>query len=348
MDISLETRVATRNDSLLQDNMASGVLSNSGDAQRAFRKKVNAQRLDAVAPGNGIAFARDLEHIYNEVVREDYEPNNAMRLFPTNSSVNENMQKHTVRRVSHTGKAEVYRGSMSTNPPGRTASVAQDEESFDVATYVTAIRIRLPDRIAARFTNTDLRSELSLAANQALMDLANDKTFDGDDDHRILGVLNYPYVPKTVSTVDMTSSGTPSDQLAELHRLASEAAKVSKGKYMPDTLVMSIETHDYLSQTKLSLDSEQGSILSEFLADNKYINQVEPVHEMSDAGPGGEEVLFFYRRGNRMAIENVIPQAPRMLPVRTEGYGDLLIPLYMRHGGIIMRKPLNNLVCYLQ
>lgn len=345
----LNIRVARGyNDSLLGDDFRF-IHGQGTDRARHARMQRNAaalERMDAVGSGEGILFARDLEHIYDEVIQEDYKPLNAERLIPTDTSVNEAMQKHTVQSISHAAEVTDYRG-FGDNPASGTAAAKMDRESFSVGTYVTGIRISFTDRLAEQFANTNLRSELSLAANQAMREFLNERTWYGSDEYDILGVLNYPYVPKTVSSVDMTSSGTPADQLAELHRLANELGEYSDNTYMPDTLVAPIPLVNYWSNTKVNLDGDTDTILELFLRHNQYVGSVEGIREMAGAGPNGEDVLYFYRANDRMSCVNVIPKAPTMLPVQQDGPFDLLIPMYMRHGGIIMRKPANNLVVYL-
>lgn len=337
----MQTRVANKQDSLLQDVATFDRL----DSKRLSKARVKktAEKLDSISPGNGLRFARDLEHIYNEVLRTEYSPNNAFRLFPTDTSVPEGARKHTVRRIDHQGEVSIYRGGGG-NKDFRTSGASAEEQSFNVLTYVTGIRLDFFEQQAERFSATSLRSELELAANTAMRDFANEKIWAGDDDHQLLGVLNYPYVPKTVTSVPFDSSSSADAILAEMHRIAHLADEKTNQTFSPNTWLMPPAQYNYVSTAKRSATTDQ-TILQAFEQDSATIDQVEKVHELKGRGPNGEDAHFLYKRDDRRSACNCIVKAPTMLPVIEDGL-DLVIPMYMQHGGMIMRDPLNNLVVY--
>lgn len=324
---------------------------------RKRRVKENAQKLrsfatnvvgdgfttDAVSGSGAYHLARDLEYEYNEVLREEYAPNNALEYIPTDTSIPAGARHHTVKRVSHQGDVEVYRGRSDNMP---SVGVSQDKERFPVLTYVTSIRLDFFERQSDSFAGTNLRSELEIAARQAMADFVNDQVWFGDEPNGLPGVWTYPYVPKTLSSVKFDGTANPDDALAELHRIARLPAITSKQTYRPDTLLTSDRIRDYLAETKRSGTTED-TILEAFLRDNSYVDSVEGIPEARGAGPSGEDIMFFYRKGDRMSAANAIVQDFTMLPVQEDGM-DLCIPIYMQHGGVIMRNALNNVVAYVE
>jgi hypothetical protein len=287
-------------------------------------------------------FARELEHIYQEVLREEYAPNNALRLFSVDSSVPAGANVHTVRRIQHEGEARYYRANAS--DMGSTGA-RRVEKQFPIHPIVTSIRINFFEQMASGFANSNLRSELEFAARRVMEDFLNDKTWNGDEDQGVVGVKNYPWVPKTFSLVPFNDVTSADAILAEMHRLANNASEVSKQTFAPNRMIMGVKLHNYLSTRKRSATTDQ-TILQAFLQDNPYITSVDAANELDGAGPNGEDMMILDRAGDRSSIANVVPQGFTMLPIQQVGF-DFEIPCYMLHGGVVMRYPLNNLVAYV-
>lgn len=297
------------------------------------------QRLDSVGSGAGIHLARQLEHVYAEVLKEKYSPTNALDLFEVDSSVPAGARTHTVRRIKHNGEARFYEGNSSRRP---TASVEQREKTFNLAPVITSIRISFFDQLAADFSGFALRTELEDAARDVMDRFLNDKILNGAPSRGLPGVLNYPWVPKFVSAV-VPNSDTEEAVLVDLHAKANFAAERSKGLYSPSRMLLSIRMHNYLSTTKRSATTED-TILSAFLKDNPYISEAIPVHELAGVGPSGEDAVIFDRK-DRMAFSRVMAREFTMLPAQDQGM-DIEIPCYSIFGGMISREPLHNTIAY--
>jgi hypothetical protein len=298
---------------------------------------------DAVEGAGAVRRARELEYTYNEVLEEEYAPNNGLQYFPVDESVPAGARSHVVERVSHTGNARVYRGGHS-EPKGSTG-VQKASERFPVLTYVTEIELDFFERQSDSFAGTNLRAELEMAAQQTLMDFLNEKTFDGSPQDDLRGIWEYPFLPRTVSGVAFDGSAAPEDMLDELHRLANLLAEESKKRYSPTTLLTSIRVKHRISNKKRSGTTDE-TVEEAFLSDNEYIDEVVGIHEARGIGPNGEDAMLFYDRGNRMSVANSLVQGFEMLPIQEEGF-NLRIPCYIQHGGIIMRNALNNLLTYV-
>lgn len=285
--------------------------------------------------------ARELEYIYTEQLREQYAPNNALRLWAVDSRPGAGAKSHTVRRIAHRGEARYYRGNAADR--GHT-DVERTEKQFPVEPIVTSIQFDFWEVLSSGFAGSGLETELRLAAMQTVMDFKNEKTITGEAGLGIRGILNYDWLPKASSPVVFDYGTDPDVMLQELHRLASLNNQFSKQVYSPNRLIVGTRIYDVLSQTKRSATTDQ-TVLQAFLQDNAYVNTVEAIHEFDGRGPSGEDVMFFDRANDMRSVANVIPTPFSMLPVQETGF-DFEIPCYMLDGGIVMRDPLNNLLVY--
>lgn len=313
---------------VLRDRAAMGALNmDSGQIQRqAFH------------------FARELEHVYQEVLREQYAPNNALSLFAQDTSVPAGAKTHTVRRIMHEADVRYYDGNASDRG---SAGASKVEKEFPIHPIVTSIKWDYFEQLATGFANSNLRTELEFAARQGMADFLNDKTWNGDEDRGVRGVLNYDWLPRSISGVDFVD-GTDADTiLSELHRLARFSYIKSKQVFRPNRMITSPRLMDYLASRKRSATTDQ-TILEAFLQDRRQLQDMTVVeaHELEGAGPNGQDAILFDRAGDRMSVANVIPQGFSMLPVQRTGFS-LEIPCYMLHGGVIMRYPLNNHLAYV-
>ncbi len=310
---------------------------------KQMRDHVNKQRFDSMAPGQGFHLARQLEHIYDEVLREEFPPTNAMTMIPVDGSVPVGARTHTVRRISQQGEAKVHRGNASEIPR---VSVSQEEESFPVHHYVIGIGFDIFELAASDFANSRLRQELQDAAQVTMQEFLNEKTWFGDEEHGIYGVLNYPWTPKMVLALAATADADTDAMLAQLNAAANFAHEESKTVYSPNTLIVSPRMYRYMSTTRIANSVSDTTVLEFFKKANPRIQNVEEAWEMQGAGPGGTDAMLFCRR-DRRSIANVIPKGFTMLPVQEQGLS-YLIPCYMSHGGVVQRDVLNNLICYIE
>lgn len=310
---------------------------------RQMRDHVNKQKLDSLQPGAGFHMARQLEHIYDEVLREEFPPTNAMSMIPVDGSVPVGARTHTVRRISQQGEAVVHRGNASEVPR---VSVSQEEEQFPVHHYVIGIGFDIFDLASSDFANSALRQELQDAAQVTMQEFLNEKTWFGDKDHNIYGVLNYPWTPKMVLPLAATGGADTDAMLAQLNAAANFAHEESKTVYSPNALIVSPRMYRYMSTTRIANSVSDTTILEFFKKANPRIQTIEEAWEMQGRGPGGTDIMFFCRR-NRRSVANAIVQGFTMLPIQQVGFENL-IPCYMSHGGVIQRDALNNLVCYIE
>jgi hypothetical protein len=312
---------------------------------RAFDKRLDSlKRQDsAYAQSSGLTLARELEHIYSEVMRNDYPDNNALALFPIDRSVPAGAKTHTVKRVDVQGRAKVHRGKGDDLP---TVSLNADEESFPVLYYTIAVEWDHFDEMAAGFAGANLLDESLTGARDIMLEFWNEKTWNGDEENGLYGVLNYPYINKYVmGGVVFEHGGDATAMLSALQRLVDYPGELNKGKGIlrPNQVVVSVRLKQIIEGTFFA-GTEGPTVLSRFEASKGV--KVVAAWEMQGTGPGGTDQILVYKAGDTRSIANVTPMGFTQLPTQGADGFDYRIPCFMAHGGIIMRKALMNVIGY--
>lgn len=282
--------------------------------------------------------AKDLEFEYGEVLAEMYEPKSALRLFSQDTRPRPGAKTHSVKFKTHGGQARYFRANA--NDQGG-VSVGIRKQEFPIHPIVTSIEFNYFDLLSDSFAGTSLRDDLEDAAREVMNDFLNQKVWYGDEDMGVYGVLNYPWLPKLASSIVIQDATSADSILLWLHGIANYAAQASNETAAPNRMVMSTRMRDYLGTRKRTTTSDE-TILEAFLRNNSYISSIDTAPEIQGAGAGGTDIVLLDRAGDRTSVANVVPQGFTMLPIQQIGY-DYKIPVFAMHGGVIMRRPLNNL-----
>lgn len=325
----------------------------AADAIRDWRIRENAAvieaqshrqvGMDAIAGSAAIGLARQMEFMHARVLEEVYKSLNG-DLIPTDSSVPAGARTHTISRENASGKAEWYKGNSS-----RMGHVAVDveEQEFKIWAVVTKVDMNFFDDMTARFAGIPLESRLRRAADRVVSEFKNAKIFTGDSAQGVPGMFNAPYCFKGTAGVTFgPGGGTPSAQLAELHRLANQQAQATNSQFRPSAVAMDTRYIDYFSNTLLdTANGSNRSILEAFVTDNRYVSSVEEIQECAGAGVGATDIILFFRPGDLDSAHAVVPQGFTLLPIQKDGF-DWYMPAYMLFGGVNQYNPLNNFVVY--
>lgn len=328
-------------------------MARNPSALKAFREDSNDKALEqSLAPlrrsdsqyaqSSGLHLSRELEHIYSEVMRDDYPENNALALFPMDRTVPAGARTHTVRRLNVQGQAKVHRGRGDSIP---TVSMSADEETFPVLYYTIGVEWDHFEEMASGFANTNLLKESLMVARDTMLEFWNQKTWFGDEDHNLPGVLNNTYVnKKIISGVNFVHGGDADAMLTALQHLVDRPGELNKGSSIlrPNTMIVSVRMKQILENTYFS--GVSGETVLSRLESSKGITVVS-AWEMQESGPGGTDQIFVYKKGDKNSVANVSPIGFTQLPVQQQGF-EKSIPCFMAHGGVIMRKALMNIIGY--
>lgn len=317
--------------------------------RRRMQSRVDAMiksdhgRRDSFSPQAGFHFTRDLEHIYDEVLREPFPAPNALELFYVDGTVPVGNRTHTVRRVYQDGEAAFYRKGQKV----QRASVSRKEQEFPIRYAVTAFGYSLFEKMSSDVANSDLHGENLRAARDILAEFLNLVFWYGHAETGMYGITNYPWLPKKVVGTAFTDDSDPRDVLAELNNIANFSHEKSLSTLQSDTLVMSPRLHNFLSTRPWSpLATDGKTILTVFLENQKRITAVEEAWELQEVGPGSTDGIFAYKRDRRGVAVVPVGGPFNMLPPQEVGFSTDCY-CWAGCGGVIMRDVGANVLAWV-
>ena len=265
--------------------------------------------LDAIAPShpsmrcavaNSVFFQRELEHLIPTMFEVDLAPINGRSLFPVDRSASPTAASITYRQFEKFGQAQ-FASPKAMDVP----LVNADGQEF--TSRVAEIRIGaewdLQEIATSNELGRGLDQLLARAAREAMMRLENDVIFNGNTQQNLNGVLVDANVPTAAAAADFDAATADANRL-ELHDMANIVVTQSNDLYAPDTILIGTSAYNIIATRKTGTDNF-GSVLTEFLEQSPYINQVIPVREL-DGAPGARQALA-YRRGDPDLIRIAAP-----------------------------------------
>jgi len=334
MDSGLRQVVASRDAvHLLRDS------ANQGELRRRFREL-------GLKDAAGIAFARQLEHVYSEVLREEQPVNEALELFFRDNSVPAGARKHVARILRDKGEAAIYRGVTEGVPR---VSNESDEEEFHVRHLVTSWGSDIFSEQSANYAGFNEEAEQARTA-RLIMDQTRNRLFwYGSGVDGLYGMLTYPDMPRVISQVDF-STAAASAILAELKRLAYYAKHRSRAVFAPDSVAFSDRLMAKLAEYRS--DQSDKTLLDAFKEQNPHIKNVAQSQELDHvrdyfaALPADYVGCLFYRK-DRLGAACVDIQPFAVLPLQREGFGYTTYA-YSSIGGVVQRSANSNLLAFLK
>lgn len=312
------------------------------DAQTVRTIAAEAGRNDALQGAAG-GLPRDFEHIYNEILLEERQPNNFQKLFQMDRRVPLGARTHTVRRRMGSGDVAIYRGGNEV--PRVRGSVV--EEEFRVLHLVTAVEVDWFEMISDSFAGRNAFADDSRDAIRFIEERTNTIAFDGEASLQVFGFLNYPTLAASVSSVSFTAAAitaAPAATRAELNRLANFAIETSGGTFRPTRFATSIRIRNRLMQIQNSTASDR-SVGATWLDGHETINAIEGVRELRAIGPNGEDGLIFYDDALQ-STAFVMIQPPTPMPAHAINAFRNQVVYVSTLGGMVMRNVGNNLLAF--
>lgn len=196
---------------------------------------------------------------------------------------------------------------------------------------------------AAQTAGIPLEQRKANASRLSFEQKTNQVIWNGDEAYNLDGFLTSPNIPKSDVPNDGTSSSTqfedktPKQILRDLNAAVSEVIKTTKAVHYPDTLILPVDQHEYISSTPMS-DLNQKTILQTFLGNRPGI-KVDWVNELEGAGTLGVDVMIAYEN-NADRISFMIPQEYETFPPQAKNL-KINIPTHGRLGGFVAYYPLS-------
>lgn len=300
-------------------------------------------RVDAQTSQTGFHLARELEHIYPQVVQEQYAPLGAFKLFGVDASVPPGVEWHTVRREYEYGEVQEFSGSQQVQVDA-VVNVGRDEERFPVRHYATSFKYTLFQQMNAAYANSGYLASLMRTGRNKLMEHANRRSWQGNALVGHYGVLNYPWIERWDLGDRLGSAATFKDWTDTLSAAVNRPHENSRTVYKPNRVVMSPRLRNRGYSLK-DTDGDKISANAWFLGNNTQgIRDIEEADELAGTGPGGSDIILVYFDGD-MGPRNVIVAPFSLIPIQQQGFTFHQF-MYMSHGGVVVRAPVSCLILY--
>lgn len=292
-------------------------------------------------------FARQLEAIDATNYEELLPGNLARRYIPDVANVPEWAPVYTYRQFSGRGRSRVGAGPDSDDAPritlvGREASrtIKQVENSYGwtVREIQQAAGTRTPlDTMTVMMARTATDREIDFLLAK------------GNADFDIEGLLSLSAVDPALTTPTSKNSGTKwataantADQiLADINKITTDLFRGLKQTDAPafQKFVLLVPTDAYarIATTPRSTTSDT-TILQFALANNPWIESIEPWYQCDDAGAGGSIGRMVAYPRNPLALGALVPQEWRALAPQERNTA-IVIPTMASCGGVVCRYP---------
>lgn len=324
------------------------ILNTRADALTLQRQQTEAlfgpqSRADAQTSQTGFHLARELEHIYPQVVQEQYAPLGAFKLFGIDQSVPPGVEFHTVRREYEYGEVQEFSGSQQVQVDA-VVNVGRDEERFPVRHYATSFKYTLFQQMNSAYANSGYLSSLLRTGRNKLMEHANARSWQGNSLVGQFGALNYPWVERWDLGDRLNSAATFAVWTDTLSDLVNRPHENSRTVYKINRVVMSPRMRNRGYKLK-DTDGEKISANAWFLGNNTQgIREIEEADELAGTGPGGSDIFLMFYDGD-VGPRNVIVSPFSLIPVQQQGFTYHQF-MYMSHGGVVIRQPVSCLIAY--
>jgi hypothetical protein len=266
---------------------------------------------------------------------------NSFQVFsPYSQNIPRGAERYTIAYQTHQGRAAAYH-SGGAIPRVQLSNV---EDLFDIAPIVAAWDQSIFDEMSSEMSGLNTGSDYTRACSRVIQEMANELFWYGTNEANLYGFLNFPGTQNYVPGFAFNSAASASDVIAELNEAVASIEIASRGTLAPDSMVLSIRMHRYLSQTYLGAQSPNETILQGFLKQNPRIrpDRVFSVWELQNVGLDGSTVAgqdfisFFNADPEAQGI--VMPLPLTGLTPFTEGL-NLVRPYGMKVGGFRTAYP---------
>lgn len=310
----------------------------------------------------GVFFSRQLEYIQAQSYDVLYPELKGRELFALNTEGGEGINSITYRSYDKRGETAIIAGKATDLPRG---DISGKEYTIAVRTLGNAFGYSRQEIAASKVTGLPLEARKAEATRRSYEEKVNQIIFFGSPEDNLQGFYHGPagapaltcdrtVVAGSEVSADPTWRGdkTPDEIIADLTTACVAMYADTKMLFSPDMIIMSVANKQLLMNTPRSLQSDM-SILSWFLANNKFItsaDQIKDINEVAGIYPSvadvnvpfdptgqSEEGFTVVASGaDNMRVREPFPYMH--LPVQLKGL-EFEINCYGRFAGVEMIRP---------
>lgn len=279
-----------------------------------------------------------LSNVARKVYEVKYPEYNALSIFPVSQDARPFDSFYSYEVMDFVGKAKIVSDYADDLPTVDAVAAINNKPIFTLGDSYVYSHLEIEAAIANR---KPLQEYKGRAARLAIDALVNQLTVYGDDNYNLTGLLTDQSIPRVAAAVGvggstLWSQKTAQEILADLNNLVQAIIVNSKNVERPNRIVISNISFGILQNT-LTAAVGGVSALAYFKSTNPFIEQIIPMWELDNAGPGGTNMaIAFNNDPSKISIE--LPQVFRQLDpqLRNLTYYTLC---YARYAGLVVRYP---------
>lgn len=292
----------------------------------------------------GLFLQRQLEYIRPQVFEIQYADIKYATILPVTSEAGTGAQTFTYRIMDSTGEFRLLADAASDLPR---ADISQVEKSINIRSFGGSFGYTVQELRAAQMANVALEQRRASAVRRAYEEKVESIAFFGESTVGLAGFFNNSAVDVVSADKWFTTASVTSQEMLDLLNYGVSAIiNASKMKEQPDTILLAYEDYNKISTTRLS-DSSDLTVLEYFLRTNPYINNVEPINQLTKGNNGGKlntSRMVVYKRDPEK-VQLHIPQPLELFPAQERGL-EFIVPAHARVGGVALYYPKS--VIYVQ
>jgi hypothetical protein len=285
----------------------------------------------------GLFLQRQLEYIRPQVFETVYADIKYPTILPVTSEAGPGAQTFTYRIMDSTGEFRLLADSADDLPR---SDVSQIEKSINIRSFGGSFGYSVQELRAAQMANVALEQRRATAVRRAYEEKVESVAMFGEASVSLTGFFNNATVDIVAADKWFTGASTTAQEMLELLNYGVSAIiNGSQMKEQPDTILLAYEDYNKISTTRNS-DSSDVTVLEYFLRTNPYINNVEPINQLTkgkNAGKLNTSRMVVYKRDPEK-VQLHIPQPLELFPAQQRGL-EFIVPAHARVGGVAVYYP---------
>jgi hypothetical protein len=275
---------------------------------------------------------RELEYLRGATFDILYPELKWTRLIPVDTTAPPGVESIVYEQWDDAGEAKIIANGADDLP---LADAAKDKFVNRVVVVGAAYKVTQEDLLRSQMSGVPIENRRQRAAVNAIGRRLDVIAALGEPTAGLKGLLTHDQVPVIAATGSWDGL-TPSQVIADLHRLEDTIWSTTNELQMPDTLVLPTAKMQLIRRGYFSVDNQQ-TILQRFLQNAAFIKNVESWHRASTAGAGGTARAMAYKRDPAM-LQIAFPVPLRQLPPQPRNLA-LLNPMFSKIGGVEFYYP---------
>jgi hypothetical protein len=285
----------------------------------------------------GLFLQRQLEYIRPQVFETVYADIKYPTILPVTSEAGPGAQTFTYRIMDSTGEFRLLADSADDLPR---SDVSQIEKSINIRSFGGSFGYSVQELRAAQMANVALEQRRATAVRRAYEEKVESVAMFGEASVSLTGFFNNATVDIVAADKWFTTASITAQEMLELLNYGVSAIiNGSQMKEQPDTILLAYEDYNKISTTRNS-DSSDVTVLEYFLRTNPYINNVEPINQLTKGKNGGKlntSRMVVYKRDPEK-VQLHIPQPLELFPAQQRGL-EFIVPAHARVGGVAVYYP---------